>query len=68
MFEDSLKLHFLEFWEWPPVLKKRHLVLFKIYGPGAIFYVILAPGPLWLTEKLDIDRSIDKGRRKSIIE
>ena len=51
MFKNSLKLHFLEFWEWHLVLKKQFLVLFKIYGPGAIFSVILAPGPPWLMKR-----------------
>ena len=48
----SLKLRFLEFWEWLPVLKRGLPVLFKIYRPGATFSVILAPGPSWLRERL----------------
>ena len=54
--KKSLKLQFLEFWEWLPVLKKWLPVLFKIWGLGAIFSVILAPGPSWLTERLDAAR------------
>ena len=37
----------------PDPEKKRLPVLFKIYGPGTIFSVILAPDPSWVMERLE---------------